>query len=94
MEFEWSSAKNERNIAKHGIGFAQAARIFESDVLTFTDDRRDYGEERKISIGKIDGLIVIVVVHTDRNRKTRLISARPAKKKERMRYEEEIRKRT
>ncbi|MET3613024.1 uncharacterized DUF497 family protein [Rhizobium aquaticum] len=67
MEFEWDPAKDERNFAKHGIGFNEARMIFERPVLTSTDDRIDYGENREISIGEIDGVVTVVVVHTARH---------------------------
>lgn len=94
MEFEWDEDKNQRNVAKHGIGFARAAKIFESPTLDWVDGRVDYGEERTISLGMIEIVLVLVVVHTDRDGVTRIISARPAKRTERRIYDEEIRKRT
>ena len=94
MEFEWDEDKNQGNIAKHGIGFERASRIFQGPTLDWIDDRDDYGEERIVSIGMIEGVLVLVVVHTDREGVTRIISARPAKRPERKRYDEEIRKRT
>ena len=64
MEFEWDEAKNQANIAKHGIAFAEAARIFEDLVLTEPDRRRHYGEERHLSIGRMAPNVSIVVAHT------------------------------
>jgi uncharacterized DUF497 family protein len=89
--FEWDETKNAANIAKHGIGFARAIGIFERPVLTLKDDRFDYGEVREISIGTVDGTLTLVVVHTERNGVTRVISARVANRAERKRYEEETR---
>ena len=83
MEFEWDEAKNETNIRKHGIGFDTAKRIFERPVTTAPDDRRDYGEDRDISIGRLGSGALIVVAHTERHGRIRLISARPASRKER-----------
>lgn len=88
--FEWDEAKNAANIAKHGVGFATASRIFEGPVLTAIDDRQDYGEIRSNSIGMVDGLLVLVVTHTDRGGRIRIISARPAKRAERRRYDEAL----
>lgn len=90
MTFEWDEAKNQTNIEKHGLSFATASRIFEGPVLTAIDDRFEYGEVCRNSIGAIDGVLVIVVTHTDRDR-TRIISARPAKRAERNTYEEALR---
>lgn len=85
MEFEWNHNKNESNRAKHGIGFDEAKEIFDGPVFTVVDDRFDYGERREISIGSL-GVAIVVVVHTERRRKTRLISARKANRKERETY--------
>lgn len=90
MVFDWGSAKNARNIEKHGIGFATAAQIFDGPVLTAEDRRRDYGERRMNSIGRIAGLAVVVVTHTDRAGVTRIISARRASRAERGRYEQAL----
>lgn len=88
--FEWDDDKNAANIEKHGVSFATASRIFEGPVLTVVDDRFDYGELRKNSIGLIDGILFLTVTHTDREGTTRIISARPAKRGERRRYEQAI----
>lgn len=90
--FEWDEAKNKSNIAKHGISFEQAKTIFEGAVLTLPSPYK--GEKRELSIGLYKSEVLIVVVHTDRSGKTRIISARPAKRKERNYYEKEIRKTT
>ena len=82
MEFEWDEAKNRTNIRKHGSGFDTAKRIFEERVTTSPDRRRDYGEDRHISIGRVKPGVLIVVAHTERHGRIRLISARPASRKE------------
>lgn len=94
MTFEWDEGKNRINTGKHGVSFETAARIFEGPVLSWTDDRKEYGEVRLRSIGQVDGVAVLAVIHTDRSGKTRIISAGPADRTERNRYEEAIQKRT
>lgn len=90
--FEWDDNKNQSNIAKHGVSFDLAKRIFENPVLTWIDDRVDYGEERSLSVGTVDRVLFLVVVHTTRSKgKIRIISARRANRSERLRYEEKIR---
>ena len=91
MDFEWNEAKNATNIAKHGIQFADAVRIFDGWTLTVPDDRFDYGEVRKLTTGVLDGVLLTTIVHTDREGRMRLISARPASTKERIRYETALR---
>ena len=84
--FEWDEAKNAANIAKHGLSFQQAVRIFRGHVLTQTAKTGANGESRSISIGILDGRTIIALIHTDRQGRTRIISARPAKRKERALY--------
>jgi len=91
VKLAWDPAKTAANIAKHGVSFEQAARIFDGPVLTGTDDRVYHGEMREISIGLLDGIATLVVVHTDRGGVTRIISARRALKKERELYAKTIR---
>lgn len=89
LAFEWDAAKAATNLAKHGIRFEEAAHIFLDDPLTAEDDSA-LGEMREISygcIGQAPGPVVVVcVVHTDRNGVIRLISARKATAHERKRY--------
>ena len=82
MLFEWDEAKSNRNFRERQLDFGSAALIFDGPVQTTTDDRRDYGEERIIALGEVDG-VVLVVVYTDREEVRRIISARHANKKER-----------
>jgi len=91
MDFEWDEAKNLSNIRKHGINFSKAKQIFEGKVLTVVDNRFHYTELREISIGIIDGVLLLTVAHTDTETgKIRLISARKANKSERRGYEKTI----
>lgn len=90
MTFAWDTAKNAANIAKHGVSFEQAARIFAGPVVTWIDGRDDYGETREISIGLLDGIAVLVVVHTERDGATRIISARRALRHERRLYDQAL----
>jgi uncharacterized DUF497 family protein len=92
MQFEWDFEKNRQNIAKHGLRFEDAIRIFDGFTVDQADDRFEYGEAREKSIGLIDGVAVVVVIHTDRESICRIISARAAVKSERAMYEKAIRK--
>ena len=90
MRFEWDEAKNEINIRKHGIDFADVTDMFNHPMLTLLDDREDYGEERWIGLGWMQQLIG-VVVYVERYEDTiRIISARKATKHEVRRYEQSI----
>jgi uncharacterized protein len=80
--------RDRRGNQRHGIAFEEAKEIFSQPVFTAVDDRMEYGEERLISIGMIGAVAVVVVVHTERSGKTRIISARKANRRERQAYHE------
>ncbi|NES01547.1 MAG: BrnT family toxin [Okeania sp. SIO2F4] len=84
--FEWDENKNQQNLRKHGISFEEATEIFYGIVFTAIDERYDYGEIREISIGAIQGVVIITVVHTEGNGNTCIISARKATLKEQKIY--------
>lgn len=90
MDFEWDDAKNEANVLKHGIDFADAVFIFRGPIVTWSDLRVDYGEMREISTGRMANTVIVTVVHTDRAGRRRVISARRASRRERIVYETSI----
>ncbi|MBV8614768.1 MAG: BrnT family toxin [Acetobacteraceae bacterium] len=57
MEFEWDSAKHEENLRTRGIGFDEAALVFEGEVIVWPDTRADYGELRFNAVGEVNGKI-------------------------------------
>ncbi len=61
MKFEWDQQKNQVNIAKHNLDFADAHKMFKLPLRIATDQRQDYGEDRWIGIGMLDGRVAIVV---------------------------------
>jgi uncharacterized DUF497 family protein len=89
MDFEWDEAKNQQNIAKHGIDFENAKHIFDKPVLLRLDDRKNYGESRLIAIGAMNETVV-VMTFTLRQQHTRIISARKGNKNERKIYQDQI----
>lgn len=89
MKFEWDEAKRLANLRKHGIDFLDAFVIFEGDTLTVEDNRYDYGEQRFVTFGLLQGLVV-AIVHSDRNDSIRIISARKATRYEQKIYFEEV----
>ena len=90
MRFEWNQARNESNIRKHGIDFADVAEMFNHPILTLQDIRRDYGEDRWIAIGRLKSLICVVNYTERPGDVLRIISARKATRYERQRYEKRI----
>ena len=83
MLFEWDEGKRRSNLAKHGIDFQDALRIFEGPV--FEKVNRSHGEGRVLAIGVIEG-VEIVVVYVIRGKHRRIISARRAHRDERQDY--------
>jgi uncharacterized DUF497 family protein len=88
IKFEWDTDKSRANLQKHGISFEEATEIFRGPVFTAQDRRRDYGEKRFVSIGALSGVVFLVVAHTDRKGKVRIISVRRANQTERGLYYE------
>lgn len=91
MKFEWDEAKNDINLRKHGLDFADAPEIFNGPMLVQLDTRQDYGEDRWIGIGFIQSRVVVVVyTERDNGETIRIISLRKALKYERKRFKESI----
>lgn len=91
MKFEWDRQKNQANIAKHDLDFADAPRIFEHPLRVSLDERENYGEDRWIGIGMLDGRVVVVVFTELGQNTIRIISLRKALPYERKRYEQYLR---
>jgi len=86
LEFEWDDAKAESNLAKQGVSFEYATRVFlDVQRVDFDVTRPDEGEVRRKAIGVIEGRL-FVVVYTERQERTRMISARRCNAKEERRY--------
>jgi len=89
MAFDWDRAKAARNRAKHEITFEEAATVFNDPLyLDFFDPEHSEHEHRYIRVGRSEQGRVLMVSYTEREGVTRLISARPATRKEREAYEE------
>jgi len=86
IEFNWNPDKATANERKHGVTFEYATEIFEDpNRQDREDDRRIYGEERRITVGTINAR-VYVVTYTERNGAIRLISARKANDREQKKH--------
>lgn len=86
--FEWDTAKATSNLIKHGISFDEACSTF-ADEKSFTIDDPIHSTEevRLILLGQSSQKRILVIAHTHRGTKLRIISARLASKKERTLYE-------
>lgn len=85
MKFEWDESKQESNLRKHQLDFADAEMVFAGATFTFEDDRFEYNEDRYITLGLLRG-IVVVLAHTERAGVIRVISMRKATKNEQRVY--------
>lgn len=88
MKFEWDEQKNERNIRKHGLDFADAAEIFDLPMLVAADKREHYAEDRFIGIGFLKRRVVVIVFALPDDDIIRVISVRKALRHERERFEQ------
>ncbi len=90
MEFEWNPEKAALNLQKHSVLFTEAATVFNDPLsTTFPDPDHSVGESRYVIIG-LSRFGQLVISHTDRGEKIRIISARKATRQEQRFYEEGI----
>jgi len=90
--FEWDEAKAQANHRKHGVSFKAAAHVFDDPLCRTEQDRIEGAEYRWQTLGMVNGCLLVLVAHTvsfdeDGDELIRIISARPATKQERKRYE-------
>ncbi len=87
--FEWDERKAKQNLGKHGVSFEEASTVF-GDTLSVTIDAPFHSmrEQRCVTLGHSTKQRLLVVVHTDRSGRIRIISARVATRHERNTYEE------
>ena len=89
MEFEWNLDKAALNFEKHGISFQEAATVFNDNLsVTFPDLAHSIAESRYVIIGVSRFGQLLVIAHTERGEKVRIISARKATLQEKRFYEE------
>lgn len=98
MRFTWDEQKNASNLAKHGVSFQRATLVFDDPRAVSLLDAYEL-EERWLTIGLVNGVVVLVVVHTlqelahknenedENEEEVRIISARKATRREREIYE-------
>ena len=84
MEFDWDPRKAASNLRRHNVSFGEAATVF-SDPLSTTvpDPDHSYNEDRSITIGLSHRGRLLMVAHTERGDRLRIISARALTRTER-----------
>ncbi len=85
MDIEFDPDKRDKTMAERGIDFARAAEVFAGRHFTAEDLRDDYAEPRYITVGTLDGRLV-VMVWTPRGEARRIISMRKANEREQARF--------
>ena len=89
LVFEWDPEKALRNIKTHGVSFDEASTAFrDPSSRTIGDTLHSEEEERFVLIGHSIRVRLLVIVHTEKDDRIRIISARLATNRERLRYEE------
>jgi uncharacterized protein len=92
MQFEWDLKKARLNFRKHRVSFEEAVTVFYDPLsATFDDVDHSIGEQRFITVGFSSGGHLLVVSHTERGTRLRIISARRATAHERKKHEKETR---
>jgi uncharacterized DUF497 family protein len=93
MRFEWDPVKAAANIAKHGVSFTLAQEVWLDPLHVVVPERVVEGEERWQAFGIVEGMTLLVVAHTYRDRDGEdvigIIGARRATRHERRTYEDE-----
>lgn len=91
LQFEWDTKKAAVNDKKHRVTFSEAASVFGDPFSSsFPDPDHSIQEDRFLLIGRSQRGNILVVAHTERGDRIRIISARKATSKERKYYEEKI----
>lgn len=81
MRYTWHEPKRQSTLARRGLDFADAEQVFAGPAFSFEDDRKDYGEERWVTLGLLRDKVV-VIVHTETEDEIRVISMREAERDE------------
>jgi hypothetical protein len=88
--FEWDHRKDLANRRRHRVGFTEASTVFGDPLsITIPDPDHSLDEERFVIVGMSGERRLLIVVHTVRGERIRLISARRANALERRNYEED-----
>ena len=87
MRFTYDPVKAAANLKKHGVCFADAEGVLGDPLAITVEDPDAEGEQRFIAVGLGSAGELLVAIYTERDDEYRLISARPATRKERKHYE-------
>ena len=85
VQIKFDPDKRAKTLTERGLDFARAGEVFGGRHFTAEDTREDYSEPRYITLGKLDGRMV-VLVWTPRGEVRRIVSMRKANEREQARY--------
>ncbi|MBX7246697.1 MAG: BrnT family toxin [Candidatus Sumerlaeaceae bacterium] len=89
MNFEWDPEKAAASFEKHAVSFEEAASVFGDPLaVSYLDPDHSQTEHRFLTFGCSHFGRQIVVSHTDRLNRVRIITARLMTRRERKAYEE------
>jgi len=89
LTFEWDPAKAHENVRKHGVTFEEGSTSFgDLRSLTIADPDHSEAEDRYVLLGMSFIGRLLAIVHTERGGNIRIISARPATRREAEAYSE------
>jgi uncharacterized DUF497 family protein len=91
MRFEFDPRKAAANLRKHGVELSDTEAVFNDPLAIHMEDPDVQGERRFVAVGRGNTGLVTVVAYTYRGATIRVISARRASRKERLKYESRIR---
>ena|SRR3989338_6978155 len=95
VNFEWDEGNLVKNYTKHGVSCEEAESVFQDSFrLDYADPLHSHSENRFITVGRSNRPRVLLLAWTLRRTNVRVISARPASRKERKIYEEKNKKRS
>ena len=90
MQFEWNPEKARRNLTKHAVSFDEAITVFADPLaVTISDPDHSTDELRFLTTGESSRRRLLIVAHTDRAGRVRIINAREVTPSERRQYESE-----
>jgi uncharacterized protein len=94
VKFEWDPAKATANFRQHRVSFVEAGSVFYDPLgITTFDPEHSHEEDRYITVGASSAGRILMVAHTDRKERIRIITARELTRRERKDYEDEIQRR-
>ena len=94
IKFEWDPTKAKMNLRKHGVAFREAATVLQNPLaITIFDPDHSDQEDRFITLGFSAAGRLLMIAHTERGERIRIINARRLTRAERETYENEIQRR-